>query len=98
MCILRTYLSVKDICQLYSKLSDQTSSNGSAVMDDLQQISNQHATVIIITAIILRELLMQLFVTFKMSLLSRIIARPFLKARAPSNRTSNRYTLFLVAI
>lgn len=29
------YLSVKDICQLYSKLSDQTSSNGSAVMDDL---------------------------------------------------------------
>lgn len=35
MCILRTYLSVKDICQLYSKLSNQTSSNGSAVMDDL---------------------------------------------------------------
>lgn len=36
--------------------------------------------------------------TFSISLLVRMVARPFLKAMDPSSRISNRYTFFLVAI
>lgn len=36
--------------------------------------------------------------TFRISLFSRMVAIPFLKAMDPSNRISNRYTFFLVAI
>lgn len=36
------YLSVKDVGQLDSKLRNQTSSHGSAVMNDLYQMYNQH--------------------------------------------------------
>ena len=92
------YLSVKDIGQLYTKMSHQTSRYGSAIMDDLWQTQKSDGTGPVTIYVAKQDFRMFMLLTFNMCLLSRIMERPFLNARAPSNRISNKYTFFLVAI
>lgn len=103
------HLRVKDVGETHSKLRQQTAGEASAVVHDLhgnmrpcargrydrrQAMTTVHHAGLQWT----HWLMLDSDLTLRMRVLCRIMERPFLNARAPSNRMSKRYTLFLVAI